>query len=143
MAVIEDVLDPIIENLLKKRGEERGCYRRNVEGETMRGHLVNVTDGEPQLCTAFSPLEFYIREDHNINRDEPLNMMIAGRDTVRLSIRQFHNLESYRLFPLSLDRVNSDIRVVHALPKASSVEKAKTRNPRLAWPQRPSHSLNR
>ena len=118
MAVIEDVLDPIIENLLKKRGEERGCYRRNVEGETMRGHLVNVTDGEPQLCTAFSPLEFYIREDHNINRDEPLNMMIAGRDTLRLSIRQFHNLESYRLFPLSLDRVNSDNPCCTCSPKS-------------------------
>ena len=56
MAVIEKVLDPIIENALKKRGEKKATAAgENLEGETLLSHLVNLTDGEPQLCIPFPP----------------------------------------------------------------------------------------
>lgn len=48
MTVIEQVLDPIIENALKKKGEKKqGTVDANLEGETLLSHLVNLTDGEP------------------------------------------------------------------------------------------------
>jgi hypothetical protein len=47
MAVIGKVLDPIIENALKKKGEkEVSSAGDNLEGETLLSHLVNLTDGE-------------------------------------------------------------------------------------------------
>lgn len=48
MAVIEKVLDPIIGNALKKKGERKANdLGANLEGETLLSHLVNLTDGEP------------------------------------------------------------------------------------------------
>ena len=56
MAVIEKVLDTIIENALRKKGEKKlGAAGDSLEGETLLSHLVNLTDGEPQLCTLFLP----------------------------------------------------------------------------------------
>ena len=47
MAVIEKVLDPIIENALNKGEKKAGAAGANLEGETLLSHLVNLTDGEP------------------------------------------------------------------------------------------------
>jgi len=53
MAVIGKVLDPIIENALKRKGEkEVGAARDNLEGETLLSHLVNLTDGKPHSRTS-------------------------------------------------------------------------------------------
>ena len=47
MAIIGEVLDPIIENALRRKGEKRAnSVGDNLEGETLLGHLVNLTDGE-------------------------------------------------------------------------------------------------
>lgn len=47
MAVIEEVLDPIIENALKKKGEKKASAAgANLDGETLLSHLVNLTDGK-------------------------------------------------------------------------------------------------
>lgn len=48
MGVIEEVLDPIIANAIKKKGERKvDVADGNAEGETLLSHLVNLTDGEP------------------------------------------------------------------------------------------------
>jgi hypothetical protein len=55
MATIGKVLDPIIENALKKKGKkEVGAAGDNLEGETLLSHLVNLTDGKP--CSRFFSL---------------------------------------------------------------------------------------
>ena len=47
MTVIGGVLDPIIENAIKKKGERKAnSVGDSLEGETLLGHLVNLTDGE-------------------------------------------------------------------------------------------------
>jgi len=83
MTVIGKVLDPIIENALKKRGEKKvGTASDSLEGETLLSHLVNLTDGK------LTPTSTYLQcsdasRDPKIIRDETFNIMIAGRDTVR------------------------------------------------------------
>lgn len=50
MAVIGKVLDPIIENALKKKGEKKaGAGGDSLEGETLLSHLVNLTDGKSRF----------------------------------------------------------------------------------------------
>lgn len=52
MAVIGKVLDPIIENALKKNGDKKtGAVGDDPEGETLLSHLVNLTDGKPYFLT--------------------------------------------------------------------------------------------
>lgn len=47
MAIIGKVLDPIIENALKKKEEKRvGAASDSFEGGTLLSHLVKLTDGE-------------------------------------------------------------------------------------------------
>jgi hypothetical protein len=87
MTTIGKVLDPIIENALKKKGEkEVGAAGDNTEGGTLLSHLVNLTDGKP--CSLFPPRSpaSYTSRDPKIIRDETLNIMIAGRDTVRSTL---------------------------------------------------------
>jgi hypothetical protein len=84
MTVIGKVLDPIIENAIKKKGEkEVGSAGDNLEGETLLSHLVNLTDGEHRF--RFFPPASHAPQDPKIIRDETVNIMIAGRDTVRLA----------------------------------------------------------
>jgi hypothetical protein len=83
MAVIGKVLDPIIENALKKKGEKQvDATGDTLEGETLLSHLVNLTDGKPYFYFSSSSAS-YISRDPKIIRDETFNIMIAGRDTVR------------------------------------------------------------
>ena len=83
MAVIGEVLDPIIENALKRKGEEKaGAVGDNLDGETLLSYMVKLTDGKN--CFLFSPsLTPYASQDPKIIRDETLNIIVAGRDTVR------------------------------------------------------------
>jgi len=47
MAVIGEVLDPIIENALRERGERKvDSTDDNLKGETLLSHLVKLTDGK-------------------------------------------------------------------------------------------------
>ena len=82
MAVIGKVLDPIIENALKKGEKQVDTTGDTLEGETLLSHLVNLTDGKPYFYLSSSPAP-YISQDPKIIRDETFNIMIAGRDTVR------------------------------------------------------------
>ena len=54
MAVIGKVLDPIIENAIKKKGEKRASSADdNTDGETLLSHLVKLTDGEHRFRLFF------------------------------------------------------------------------------------------
>jgi hypothetical protein len=56
MATIGKVLDPIIGNALKKKGEKKtDTPNESLEGETLLSHLVNLTDGEFRFRTFFLP----------------------------------------------------------------------------------------
>ena len=46
MTIVGRVLDPIIENALKKGEKKVGSAGDNLEGETLLSHLVKLTDGE-------------------------------------------------------------------------------------------------
>ena len=51
MAVIGKVLDPIVDNALKRKVEKKvDTVGDNLEGETLLSHLVNLTDGKPRSC---------------------------------------------------------------------------------------------
>lgn len=55
MTVIGKVLDPIIENALKKTGERKlSAAGDNIDGETLLSHLVNLTDGKSYFRFSFS-----------------------------------------------------------------------------------------
>ena len=47
MIVMREVLDPIVENVLKKGG--KGPTDDNVEGETLLSHLAKLTDGKCRI----------------------------------------------------------------------------------------------
>ena len=86
MAIIGEVLDPIVENAIKKKGEKgSNTAGDDLEGETLLSHLVNLTDGEhcPCFCCFSSAAQVF--PDPKLIRDETLNILIAGRDTVRLA----------------------------------------------------------
>ena len=54
MAVVGKVLDPIIENVIKKKGEKRvSPADDNTDGETLLSHLVKLTDGEHRFRLFF------------------------------------------------------------------------------------------
>jgi len=84
MAVIGRVLDPIIENVLKRKEERKvGVADDSLEGETLLSHLVKLTDGKPRFRIYPFVLASDSYQDPKIIRDETFNIMIAGRDTVR------------------------------------------------------------
>lgn len=69
MTVIRRVVDPIIDNALKKKGEKKtGATGDNLEGETLLSHLVKLTDGEPcsYMCgyVQFGVLHLQRPQDH-------------------------------------------------------------------------------
>lgn len=85
MAVIRKVLDPIIENAIKKKGEEKvSAIGDDLEGETLLSHLVKLTDGEHRF--RLISLVSYISRDPKVIRDETLNILLAGKDTVRFNL---------------------------------------------------------
>lgn len=85
MAVIGEVLDPIIENALKKKGEkEFDPAGDNLEGETLLSHLVKLTDGELRLrFFTFTVLRFPRPQDYP-GRDVQYHDRREGYGTVNL-----------------------------------------------------------
>jgi hypothetical protein len=101
MKVVNAYIEPILQEALKKKklfSEEMGgeWEGKKAEGkeeirddETLLDHLVKLTDGKICFLVNFlfseslSPLT-----DATILKDETLNIMIAGRDTVRQPLYQ-------------------------------------------------------
>lgn len=91
MHVCHEFIDPILEEALSKKKalKEAGLMpdkneKETVEGETLLDHLVNYTEGEclAGMYLLSCALVLIDCTDHTAIRDEILNIMIAGRDTV-------------------------------------------------------------
>ena len=82
-------VDPIVNRALEtKKAKELSKVEGEDEDETLLGHLVKLTDGEyPRLPTTKVRLKppSCPPQDPIILRDETLNIMVAGRDTVGLT----------------------------------------------------------
>jgi cytochrome P450 len=111
MDVINAFTDPILEERfrMKKEGSIRLKEGKNDEGDTLLDHLVNFSDGEPAKSRSIEECWFDILMrivDENVIKDELLNILIAGRDTVCV----YYACHCYILliFPLS-DCCHSDI----------------------------------
>jgi len=102
MDVCYEFIDPILKEalekkqILKKNGltdETVGTKDREVrEGETLLDHLVNYTEGTWRIISVPSqPTYTYFLPDPIVIRDEIINIMIAGRDTVGLLLDVRHS----------------------------------------------------
>jgi len=84
-----DYVDPIVERALEtKRMKELSKAQGEDEDETLLEHLVKLTDGKrPLLPDPMLPRQppFHTLQDPILLRDETLNIMVAGRDTVSLT----------------------------------------------------------
>lgn len=90
MKVIDDFIQPILKDALEKQAEKKaqgvelGNEKQVADDETLLGHLVNLTDG---TSASHDPLMWSLmrQKDYQILRDETLNILLAGRDTVIFS----------------------------------------------------------
>lgn len=90
MKVIDDFIQPILKDALEKQAEKKaqgvelGNEKQVADDETLLGHLVNLTDG---ASASHDPLMWSLmrQKDYQILRDETLNILLAGRDTVIFS----------------------------------------------------------
>ena len=89
MHICHEYIDPILEEALSKKKalrEDGLVSEKNeeepVKAETLLDHLVNYTEGECSLYYLAHHVCDFV--DHVMIRDEIMNIMIAGRDTVRI-----------------------------------------------------------
>jgi hypothetical protein len=85
MKVVNEFLDPILKDALEKRGT--GEFDKNgfADNQTLVDHLVNLTSGEIACHQGISVVETSL-SDFKIIKDETLNILLAGRDTVSLCL---------------------------------------------------------
>ncbi len=89
MEIVDAFLQPILQQALAKKRENKGIASvapgalkdEIAEDETLLDHLVKLTDGMPN--THLDELLTNKASDQKLLKDELLNIMIAGRDTVR------------------------------------------------------------
>lgn len=82
-----DYVDPIVRRALEtKKAKELPEVQGEDEDETLLEHLVRLTDGKrpPSPSRSDTKFPFHTLPDPIILRDETLNIMVAGRDTVSL-----------------------------------------------------------
>lgn len=82
MRVVNGYIEPILKEAVARREEVSSADVKEVaEGDTLLSHLVNLTQGNAIV----PPLSIQSNAslDTKILKDEILNIMIAGRDTVR------------------------------------------------------------
>jgi hypothetical protein len=88
MGVIGKFVDPIISAALQKKREEK--LSPDVEEEdTLLQHLVRQTSG---MSPSSEPAhETNGATDHKFIKDETINIMIAGRDTVGIDLPSYRS----------------------------------------------------
>lgn len=124
MKVVDTFLNPILSEALRKKHElqasekleekERG--KDDIEDdETLLDHLVKMTDG---LSQAYLPQNILLNLtlDKTILKDEILNIMIAGRDTVSIRYERFMSPQ----FTPSLDCRYLNVRNLFYGPSSGS-----------------------
>lgn len=86
MEIVDAYLQPILQQALAKKVENKGSAAPTgeiTEDETLMDHLVTLTDGMINITEQKE--SFNIFSDKKLLKDELLNIMIAGRDTVSYS----------------------------------------------------------
>jgi hypothetical protein len=86
MKVVNAFLDPILKDALEKRSMT-GEFDKNefADDQTLVDHLINLTSGEIACHQGISVVETSL-SDFKIIKDETLNILLAGRDTVSLCL---------------------------------------------------------
>jgi len=88
MQVCYKFIDPILKEALEKKSLRQAISEKNLndrevlEGETLLDHLVNHTEGGCFGPTYCLPPRFIRSTDLSVIKDEILNILVAGRDTV-------------------------------------------------------------
>jgi hypothetical protein len=91
MKVVNEFLDPILKDALEKRGTAVEFDKNGfADNQTLVDHLVNLTSGEIACHHGISVVETSF-PDFKIIKDETLNILLAGRDTVSLYLPVNHS----------------------------------------------------
>jgi len=98
MVVVNKFIMPILEQAVRKKKElgtldeeKKVSGDREVkEGETLLDHLINYTDGK-SVIVCHRGRSSDCAPDQIVLRDETLNILLAGRDTVSFSFSGFMN----------------------------------------------------
>lgn len=84
MGITNEFVDPLIHAALRRKKEAKELYEDDEEDGTLLDHLVKQTDGTKPIRSLNISLNEY--PDFDIIRDETLNILLAGRDTVRVIV---------------------------------------------------------
>jgi len=98
MKIVNGFIEPIMRAAVTRKQAQRGDTKEKAvpekdrevkDGESLLDHLINYTEGAPLLCIVYSRSLADVRSGHldeTVLRDEILNILLAGRDTVRSSL---------------------------------------------------------
>ena len=85
--ITDKFINPLIKAALQKKKDANGVYELDKEEGTLLDHLVQQTDGAiSNSAHPFIRIVLIHRIDYEIIRDETFNILLAGRDTVRLLV---------------------------------------------------------
>ena len=81
MGITDEFIGPLIYAALRKKRESKELYDLDKDDETLLDHLVKQTDGT-QKTHPLLRITLKGSADFGVIRDETLNILLAGRDTV-------------------------------------------------------------
>ena len=96
LKVIDAFIMPLLNAALEKKAKENKATK-SQEGddeETLLEHLVNLTDGTFDVLLAVMISNDSVSSDPQIIKDETINILLAGRDTVSYPHPKFSELLS-------------------------------------------------
>lgn len=86
MGITDEFIGPLVHAALQKKKEAKGLYEVDKDDETLLDHLVKQTDGTKKTHLVTRNLTLKPYADFGVIRDETLNILLAGRDTVRVIV---------------------------------------------------------
>ena len=103
MGMTNEFIDPLVHAALQKKRDAKGVYEVNMDDGTLLDHLVQQTDGAKNPMSSFD-IMLKGFTDFDMIRDETVNILLAGRDTVSALVisltRSNHTQTSFdRLLP--------------------------------------------
>jgi hypothetical protein len=99
---VEEFILPILDNALENRKDDFASGEvKEIKEETFLEHLVKLTEGEPYVIERSSNRQLTLRAalDRKIVMDEILNILLAARDTVSLTVGFLFFAQCHRLPP--------------------------------------------
>ena len=82
--ITNQFIDPLIYAALRRKREAKGVYEGNEDDETLLDHLVRQTEGADAISHHLTSCSK--EADFDVTRDEALNILLAGRDTVSVIV---------------------------------------------------------